>query len=156
MTPFGAAYDPTTWREAGYNPIIYEQLMEQKMIVAQQKAMLKQQQMLQKMQQQNAKNKNSNNNSLTLTPGTGNQPNPFLTHPRPARKKRHLKKGPATASTITPAKSATNDAAQPDASKGTATGGSPTVPDPSADAAKDATAGTPKAKPTHQPGEKTP
>ncbi|HEV3167549.1 MAG TPA: hypothetical protein VGZ22_26310 [Isosphaeraceae bacterium] len=93
MTPFGPAYDPTTYRQAGYNPFVYEQLMEQKMMMAEQQAMLKQQQMLQKMQQQNAKNKNPKTPGTDGTLGTGTQPPPRVFMPtRTARKKHRPKK----------------------------------------------------------------
>src|SRR6478735_6430623 len=42
MTPFGPVYNPTQsaeWRQAGGNPEIYNQILQQKMMAAQQKAM---------------------------------------------------------------------------------------------------------------------
>lgn len=54
MTPYGPMANPTQspeWRQAGGNPMIYQQLIEQKMMVAQQKAMQQQYQAMQKQQQ---------------------------------------------------------------------------------------------------------
>lgn len=54
MTPYGPVANPTQspeWRQAGGNPMIYQQLIEQKMMVAQQKAMQQQYQAMQKQQQ---------------------------------------------------------------------------------------------------------
>jgi len=54
MTPYGPMTNPTQspeWRQAGGNPMIYEQIMMQKMMAAQQKEMQKQYQALQKQQQ---------------------------------------------------------------------------------------------------------
>jgi len=45
MTPYGQVYNPTQspeWRQAGGNPIIYNQIIEQKLMAAQQKAMASQ------------------------------------------------------------------------------------------------------------------
>ena len=54
MTPYGPMTNPTQsaeWRQAGGNPMIYEQIMEEKMMVAQQKAMQQEYQAMQKQQQ---------------------------------------------------------------------------------------------------------
>lgn len=157
MSPYGPLYDPTTWRQAGYNPIVYQQLMEQKMIMAQQKAMLKQQQMLQKMQQQNAKNKNgnsTNNNQLNFMPGAGNPTQPFLGQPRAARKKRHIRKTPATASTATAKKKdAAKNSKPADAAPADSSGTATNAP---ADAGKDPSGPSAKAKPDQPASGKTP
>jgi hypothetical protein len=50
MTPYGPAYDPVLWRQAGYNPAVYDQLLQQKMLLMQQRAVLKQQKQMQLMQ----------------------------------------------------------------------------------------------------------
>jgi len=67
MTPFGPVTNPTQtseWRQAGGNPMIYEQIMTQKMMAAQQKAqnqqyqaMLKQQKAFQKWTKEQAAKK---------------------------------------------------------------------------------------------------
>ncbi len=54
MTPYGPMTNPTQsaeWRQAGGNPMIYEQIMEQKMMQAQEKAMQQEYQAMQKQQQ---------------------------------------------------------------------------------------------------------
>jgi hypothetical protein len=54
MTPYGPVSNPTQspeWRQAGGNPMIYEQIMMQKMMAAEQKQMQQQYQALQKQQQ---------------------------------------------------------------------------------------------------------
>jgi len=54
MTPYGPVANPTQsaeWRQAGGNPIIYQQIMEQKLLAAQQKEMQKEWQALQKQKQ---------------------------------------------------------------------------------------------------------
>src|SRR5438128_1312333 len=54
MTPFGPQYDPATYRQAGGDPAVYEQLMLQKMAMMQyqqQQAYMKQVQQYQKQQE---------------------------------------------------------------------------------------------------------
>ncbi len=51
MTPYGPEFSPAEWKQAGGNPMIYEQIMEQKMMAAQQKAMQQEYQAMVKQQQ---------------------------------------------------------------------------------------------------------
>ena len=51
VTPFGQAYDPTLWKQSNGNMVVYQQLFEQKMMVAQQKAMQQEYQAMVKQQQ---------------------------------------------------------------------------------------------------------
>jgi hypothetical protein len=80
VTPFGPLYSTNTpeWRQAGGNMILYQQLMEQKMMLQQQQMMMKTQQQMMKLQQQKGK----------LPNGPATNPNPIVTLPAPrARKK---------------------------------------------------------------------
>lgn len=83
MTPFGPAYDPATFREAGGNPILYEELWANKVMAAQQKAMIQQQQQWQKMQQQQKHAKNT----AAVAPGTVPPFQPAFNPPRPRKKR---------------------------------------------------------------------
>ena len=59
MTPFGELYNTNSpeWRASGGNPLVYQQLVEQKMLMRQQQQELKQQQLMQKQMQKGAKGK---------------------------------------------------------------------------------------------------
>jgi len=91
MTPYGPAYDPATWKQAGYNPVVYEQLIMQKMAFAEQQAMMKQQQLYEKMQK--AQGKNGQKTQGTFGQGTGQQFQQPTIAPRRTAKKKKTKKG---------------------------------------------------------------
>jgi len=93
MTPFGPAYDPTTMRQAGYNPLVYDQLMQEKMIIAQQKALIKQQQMMQKMQKNSKNQKKADAAPFTTDTGLQGQ---ALVSPRIQHKTHKAKKDTST------------------------------------------------------------
>ena len=72
MTPFGPMYDPTLWRQAGGNPYVYDQLLQQRMMMVQQRAMMQQERMLQKQQRQQSaapKSKAANRPQATKAKG---------------------------------------------------------------------------------------
>lgn len=73
MTPFGELYNTNSpeWRASGGNPLVYQQIIEQKMLMRQQQQELKQQQSLQKQLQKGAKGKTvSAPDSLPAISGT--------------------------------------------------------------------------------------
>ncbi len=97
ITPFGPMYDLNTMKQAGGNPMAYEQLMEQKMMLQQQQMMMRQQQaMMQQAQRAQAQAKKKTADGTTPgvnTPNApgfnvpGNSANVFL-GPMPRRKTR--------------------------------------------------------------------
>jgi hypothetical protein len=104
MTPFGPVYNPALspeWRQAGGNPIIYEQIMQQKALIQQQKLMMQQQQAYNKYQQELAKQKKANGNTTTGTT-SGDQPQAFSTTLTPPRRKTSTKKSATSSSPSTP------------------------------------------------------
>jgi hypothetical protein len=76
QSPFGEVYNTRSpeWKAAGGNILVYQQLMEQKLLLQQQQTMLKQQQQLQKQAKATAKA------SKTVAPATAVLP--------PAKKKK--------------------------------------------------------------------
>ena len=91
QSPFGPLYDTRSaeWRMAGGDMMLYQQIMEQKMMMQQQQMFMKQQQMLMN-QQKNGKNGTQSGNSLNplLQPGAfGNlqQPGASSTYRRKSK-----------------------------------------------------------------------
>lgn len=131
ITPFGPVYDPTTMRQAGGNPMAYQQLLEQKMMLQQQQTMMRQQQAMMRQAQQSkaqAKKKTSDKAGAGVdtpaAPGTtapGNASN-FSFTPTPKRKSRRPTPS-ASAKTAT-----TNPAPAADDSRPPATGTDATAP----------------------------
>ena len=90
MTPFGPVYNTNSpeWRQAGGNPIVYQQIMEQKMMMQQQQMYMKQQQLYMKQQQQAAKGQNKNQGLNGPAATNSAAANPFTTLPRKKKKRR--------------------------------------------------------------------
>jgi len=75
QTPFGAANtNSPEWRAAGGNPIIYGELMEQKMMMLQEQEYYRQQMLWQKQQQQLAKKKGAGATTGAGSFNRGNTP----------------------------------------------------------------------------------
>lgn len=78
MGPYGPLYNTGSpeWKASGGNVILYEQIMEQKMMMQQQQMWVKQQQMWAKQQQQQAKKGPTANNGGGFYTPTASQPVP--------------------------------------------------------------------------------
>jgi hypothetical protein len=83
MTPYGPAYDPVLWRQAGYNPDVYDQLLQQKVMLMQQQMIQKQMEQMQKAQKAQKKN-GQNDTGAAFTQGTQR---PFIATPAPRKKR---------------------------------------------------------------------
>jgi hypothetical protein len=81
MTPFGPLYNTASpeWRQSGGNPMLYEQIMEQKAYQKQQQMMLKQQQQMLQMQRRKG----------LLNGPSGSGSSAFTAVPAVKRKKKH-------------------------------------------------------------------
>ena len=129
QSPFGPLYDTRSpeWRMAGGDMMLYQQIMEQKMMLRQQQMFMKQQQLLMKQQKSGKKGTQSGaalNPAAAAGFGTNQQPSAFPTYRRKSKLrgtsavgtsksvgKRHSAKTPAAAnkpgaSSSAPAKSA--------------------------------------------------
>jgi hypothetical protein len=112
MTPFGPVYDTGSpeWKMSGGNPFVYEQIMEQKMMMLQQQMLLKQQQML--LKQQKGK-------GATLTGPTPTGPGNVFSLPARNVKKKRRTYDPSHPVTGSASKATTPATAAPGASKAT-------------------------------------
>lgn len=127
MTPFGPVYNTSSpeWKMSGGNPMVYEQIMEQKMMMMQQQAMQKQQQLLLKQQQQKK-------GPGATVPGTGaGAASGMLTTLPRTKKKRRTYMG---SHVVSPANAVTG--AKVDATKGATKTDATTKAAPIVDAAK--------------------
>jgi hypothetical protein len=110
VSPFGPIYNTNSpeWKMAGGNPLIYEQIMEEKMLMQQQQMFLKQQQQMMKANQGKP-----GLNQTPASPSTGFN----ALAPQRKKKKRRTYVPTGTSAKAEPGKSAT--ATKPEAGAGT-------------------------------------
>jgi hypothetical protein len=117
MGPDGPLYDTRSpeWRMSGGNYFVYQELMQQKMELAQEKYMLQQMQQAAKLQQNQAKNKTKSkaksqnqldsSSPLTTQQGAGSSNDPFaepVNHYSRHKKKPHTPSAAASHKTVKP------------------------------------------------------
>jgi hypothetical protein len=101
VSPFGPIYNTNSpeWKMAGGNPLIYEQIMEEKMLMQQQQQFLKQQQQMMKA--------NQGKPGLNQTPAAASAGFNALAAPQRKKKKRRTYVPTGTSATADPGKPAT-------------------------------------------------
>jgi hypothetical protein len=101
VSPFGPIYNTNSpeWKMAGGNPLIYEQIMEEKMLMQQQQMLLKQQQQMMKA--------NQGKPGLNQTPASASTGINALAAPQRKKKKRRTYVPTGTSATADPGKPAT-------------------------------------------------